>query len=62
MDDALLSIGDAASIGFRIVDMADRVKVGSKIVPGMQAKWAFDMDGVRYDVVVQVAAPNNSVG
>lgn len=53
--EALLGMDDAAAIGFRIVDMADRAKVIAALAPGAQAKWRFEMDGVGYDVAVTVA-------
>lgn len=54
-DDALLGNDDAAAIGFKVVEMADRVKVGQKFIPGAKAKWRFEMDGVNYDVTVSIA-------
>lgn len=56
-DDEMLSWDDAFAIGSKVAEMADRVKVGHQIVPGAQAKWCFDMDGTRYNVVVTVAVP-----
>ena len=50
--DALLSIDDAAAIGFKIVEMADRLNGVDTIVPGLRAKWGFEVDGVHYDVIV----------
>lgn len=54
-DEALLSFDDAYAIGAKVAEMADRVKVGHKILPGTQAKWGFTMDGTRFEVVVTVA-------
>lgn len=54
-EDALLSIDDAAAIGFKVAEMADRVKVGNKFIPGAKAKWRFEMDGVNYDVTVSLS-------
>lgn len=54
-EDAILSFDDAANIGLKVAEMADRVKVGEKIVPGAQAKWGFTMDGQRFEVIVTVA-------
>jgi hypothetical protein len=56
-DDAMLSFSDAYAIGEKIVEMADRVRVGSKIVPGAQAKWGFEMDGDRFEVIVSLPTP-----
>lgn len=49
-DDGILSLNEAAEIGFRIVDMADRVRRVDPAVPGTKATWTFDMDGERYRV------------
>jgi hypothetical protein len=54
-DDGLLSFEDAYAIGAKVAEMADRVKMGHKVLPGAQAKWGFTMDGVRFEVVVTVA-------
>jgi hypothetical protein len=53
--DELLSFEDACAIGMKVAEMADRVKVGHKILPGTQAKWGFTMDDVRFEVVVTVS-------
>lgn len=53
-EDEPVSYEEAAEIGFKIVEMADRVKVADKILPGTTAKWCFTMDDVKYDVVVTV--------
>lgn len=57
MSDGILSLTDATNIGFKIADMADRVKVMHSVVPGSRAEWRFVMDEVGFDVVVTVAAP-----
>lgn len=44
----------AADIGFKVVEMADRVKVLHIVIPGARASWAFEMDDIRYRVVVTV--------
>lgn len=54
-EDGILSWEDGFKIGCRIAEMADRVKVGHRILPGSQAKWFFDMDGTKFEVVVSVA-------
>jgi len=54
-DDALLSIDDAAEIGFKVVEMADRVRKIHQVAPGTRAKWRFDIDDVSYDVLVCVS-------
>lgn len=38
----------------KVVEMADRVRVADKVVPGAQAKWTFDMGGVTYRVTIEV--------
>lgn len=54
-DEALLSFDDAYAIGVKVAEMADRVKIGDKVLPGAQAKWGFEMDGQRFEVVVTVS-------
>lgn len=54
-DEGMLSLSDAAKIGFKVVDMADRVKVGHACLPGSKATWHFEMDGTRYIVDIRVA-------
>ena len=51
-----LDAGSAADIGFKIVEMADRVLVAHKVLAGSQAAWSFEMDDSRFDVVVTVAS------
>lgn len=51
-DIELVSFTDAAAIGFKVVEMADRLKDVAAAVPGSQAKWGFEIDGVRYQVVL----------
>lgn len=45
----------AGEIGQKVIDMAERVKKLDPVVPGTRAKWGFEMDGTRYEVVVRVA-------
>lgn len=61
-DEGILSISDAAEIGIKVVEMADRVKVGNSYMPGAEAKWAFEMDGTRFSVTVSVAGPQSPTG
>lgn len=63
-DEGIISFDDAATIGFKIVEMADRVKIGNKHTPGAQARWAFEVDDDRFDVVVSLApkAPDTGEG
>lgn len=42
----------ASAVGTKVLEMCDRLKVASQIVPGAQARWTFEMDGHAYDVVV----------
>ena len=45
---------DAITLGKRIMEMADRVMVADKFLPGAQAEWGFSADDVQFDVVVSV--------
>lgn len=47
---------DAAKVGFKVAEMAERAKVMHATLPGTQATWHFEMDDVRFRVVVTVAA------
>lgn len=42
------------AIGEKIVEMADRVKVGHAALPGTQATWVVEIDDTVYKVVVTV--------
>lgn len=53
---ALLEWDAAMQIGERIMEMADRVKVGHAVVPGTKAEWEFEMDGTAFAVVITVAS------
>ncbi len=55
MDQAELDDEDAIEIGRKIVEAADRLKVMHAVAPGAVAKWAFEMDDVRYEVAISVA-------
>lgn len=57
-DDGVLGFSDAATIGFKIVDMAERVREGIKItgIKGVEAKWVFTLDGRDYEVKVTLRA------
>lgn len=48
---------DLIIIGSKVVEMADRIKVMHLACPGTHASWHFEVDGQRYRVRVDVAAP-----
>ena len=52
---SLAEFDAACAIGEKLIEMADRLKPVDGVVPGSQAKWAFEMDDVRYGVVMAVA-------
>lgn len=52
----LIGPEDAMAIGYKVAEMAERLKVADKIVPGSQAAWAFEVDDLRFSVTVKVAA------
>jgi hypothetical protein len=54
MMDDLTSYEDAASVGFKIVEMADRLKVANACVPGARASWAMEVDDVRYAIEMRI--------
>jgi hypothetical protein len=61
-DGTLLAIDDAAQIGFKIVEMADRVRKIHQMAPSTKASWNFEMDGVRYSVLVGVMSVDSENG
>ena len=52
---AQLDDDDAIEIGRKIVEAADRLKVMHAVMPGSVAKWAFEMDGQRFNVAITIA-------
>jgi hypothetical protein len=46
----LLSMSDAAAIGFKVVEMADRLIDVDAAMPGTEASWTFEIDGHEYRV------------
>jgi hypothetical protein len=54
-DDGLVSFSDAADIGFKVAEMAERVRRLHVAVPGAVANWCFEADDVRFAVTVKVA-------
>jgi len=55
--DGILSMNDAMSLGFKVAEMADRVKLMHSVVPKSKAEWRFVMDDIEFDVVVTVHQP-----
>lgn len=45
----------AEFLGGQIIEMAERVRVAHKVVPGTMAKYSFEMDGETYAVTLRVA-------
>ena len=45
----------AEFLGEQIIEMAERVRLAHKVVPGTVAKYSFEMDGETYAVSVCVA-------
>ena len=44
----------AYAVGEKVLEMCDRVKPMNAIVPGTRATWEFEVEDVRYRVVVSV--------
>lgn len=44
----------AIAIGCKVADMADRVRTMNAACSGVEAEWAFTMDGIRFLVRVSV--------
>lgn len=60
-DDTSFSEEDAAAVGFKVIEMAEKVRLGDQLGLGARAKWAFHIDDVRYAVTVEVAVPAEPV-
>lgn len=58
-DKYLNEFGAAFRLGEKIMEMADRVLVAHRCVPGTKAVWPFEMDDVRFEVTITVAEPKD---
>lgn len=54
LDDFDIDDEDAVAIGRKVAEMADRAKAMDAILPGAQATWHFEVDDIRFKVVVAV--------
>lgn len=45
---------EAEFLGGKLIEMAERLLPVDKVMPGCQAKYAFEMDDVTFDVVLTV--------
>lgn len=45
---------EAEFLGTKVIEMAERVAVAHKVVPGAVARYVFDMDDAKYEVRVSV--------
>lgn len=53
----LISEEDAQAIGMKVAEMAERLRIAHAVCPGAQAKWRFEADDVRFQIVMTVVAP-----
>lgn len=53
-DAAILSLNDAMEIGFKVAEMADRLKDVDAAMPGAQAVFGFELDDVAYEITVKI--------
>lgn len=51
--------GAAFRLGEKVMEMADRLLVAHRCAPGSQASWAFECDGVRFEITMKVAEPRH---
>lgn len=56
-DDLFDDIDAAIRVGQKVIEMCGRLKSIATIAPGAQAKWAMEIDDVRFEIVATVAAP-----
>ena len=54
MTEGFVHSEDIGAIGAKIVEMADVVREAELQRAGAQARWAFEMDGIRYRVLIAV--------
>lgn len=55
-DEEYLDEREAAErVGRKVLEMADRVRPMHAALPGAQAKWGFEVEDVRFEVIVQVS-------
>jgi hypothetical protein len=54
MDEIMHPFAAEDHIAEKVIEMADRVNVMDLACPGTEAKWAFEMDDVEYEVIVKV--------
>lgn len=54
-----LSAGDLMQLGETLIEMADRVSTAHVCCPGAQASYGFEIDDVRFKVVVTVEEPKS---
>ena len=60
-DTGLLSLSDAAAIGFKIVEMADRLVDVDLAMPGSQATFGFELDDRQFRITVtRIPTPPNT--
>jgi hypothetical protein len=45
-----------AAIGAKVIEMADRLRPMTLVVPGAKAHWSFEMDGTKYDLIMAIPA------
>lgn len=54
-DDELFDDFDTSlAVGQKVIEMAERLKLGEKFVKGAVAKWAFEMDGHCFEVELRL--------
>lgn len=51
-----VSFEDAAKLGFKVIEMADRVRPMDRCARGSQAKSSLTIDETTYEIFVRVAA------
>lgn len=59
MSDGFLHPADAQVIAGRIIDLADRVKLGNAVAPGARAKVQIEIDDTVFDLTMTVSGLND---
>lgn len=58
LDDLDFDFSSAIQVGTKVIEMCDRVETACKFAPGAQARWAFEMDGKTFEIVLTMKDGN----
>jgi hypothetical protein len=58
-DECFLAPDDVMRVGYKVIEMAERVRRMDKAVPGAIAAWGFEMDEDHFEVRVLFKEPRD---